>query len=210
MLHAVSRYPSPPQDEDCEVTTRPRWSYLISAPLCVAVSISYDRLIAAHYDLIAVALTLPPLLFGLAMSRVPSLVHPVSREELEGMKTWALMAQRKRMLKCEESPEFSDLQPGDVVDPTVIRFKNDPRWREMYKALKAVLATREVVSDGWVSDVYEVVLKLICVRTWSLRTPMPTEFRKVPVGDGLIAVPGRGVETGGGCRSRSGGYLLSY
>ena len=79
---------------------------------------------------------------------MPSLVHPQGPEQMESLATGSLMTLRNKMLRCEEAPQFSDLQPGDVVDPAVIRFKSDPRWAVMYDSLKAILDQREHVPGG--------------------------------------------------------------
>jgi hypothetical protein len=75
---------------------------------------------------------------------MPSRVTPVAPDALSSMPTRALLALRNRMLACEESLAASDATP-DELDPDVIRFKDDPRWKPSYDAVKAVLATREHV-----------------------------------------------------------------
>ena len=79
----------------------------------------------------AAASSPPPLLW--ADFRVHRTDHPLCRD---------------RLLRCEESLEQSDVQDLAEIDPAVIRFRDDPRWAELYEATKAVLNTREHVPTG--------------------------------------------------------------
>lgn len=68
-----------------------------------------------------------------------SKVEPKTIVELEGMHTGSLMSRRKFLLQCEESGEVK------VSESDAIEFKNTPEWKQAYKELKTVLATRENV-----------------------------------------------------------------
>jgi hypothetical protein len=77
-----------------------------------------------------------------------SVVTPVPASELPEWPTKRLLALRDRLLHCEESLELSDVQDLSEIDPSVIRFREDPRWSELYEATLAILNTREHVPRG--------------------------------------------------------------
>jgi hypothetical protein len=82
-----------------------------------------------------------------------SLVDPVAVETLPTLNTMQLMALRKRLLACEERVEDSDLSSNEIEllessAATPIRFKQDPRWEVLYRAVRAVLDTREQIPGG--------------------------------------------------------------
>ncbi len=79
---------------------------------------------------------------------MPSLVQPVPSGDLASWPTKRLLALRDRLLHCEESLEQSDVQDLGEVDVSVIRFKDDPRWSELYEAVRNILITREHVPGG--------------------------------------------------------------
>ena len=74
-------------------------------------------------------------------------VRPISFSGLEGLTTERLLAYRSRLLSLEDSGRLSDLDEGERVthDPSVLYFKDQPAWREVYADLKRVLAGREHV-----------------------------------------------------------------
>lgn len=79
---------------------------------------------------------------------MPSAVEPVSPAVLVAWPTKRLLALRDRLLRCEADIEHSDIQwPEDFarLDPSLIHFKDDPRWRELYETVKRILSTREHV-----------------------------------------------------------------
>src|SRR5688572_4984555 len=80
-----------------------------------------------------------------------SSVKPVPAAELASWPTKRLLALRDRLLRCEEDIEHSDIDdPKELekLDPTLIRFKDDPRWTDLYETVKRILNTREHVSGG--------------------------------------------------------------
>ncbi|MEM1415003.1 MAG: hypothetical protein AAGH15_08885 [Myxococcota bacterium] len=77
-----------------------------------------------------------------------SLVRPVATRDLDGWPTKRLLALRTRLLRCEASLEESDVQDASELDPALIRFKDDPRWRPLYDAVIARLDEREHVPSG--------------------------------------------------------------
>ncbi|MFK7999339.1 MAG: hypothetical protein AB8H86_07060 [Polyangiales bacterium] len=79
---------------------------------------------------------------------MPRVVQPVPLTALTSWPTKRLMGLRKRLLRCEESLALSDVCDLAEIDPALIRFKEDPRWRALYEATLAVLATRENVVSG--------------------------------------------------------------
>lgn len=74
-----------------------------------------------------------------------SLVQPVASTLLASLPTKRLLSLRDKLLRCEDSLEQSDVEDLGEIDPSVIRFKDDPRWAEMYAAVRSILATREHV-----------------------------------------------------------------
>ncbi len=79
---------------------------------------------------------------------VTQTVQPVDPDALSSWPTKRLMGLRQRLLRCEETLETSDVQSDAELDPSVIRFKQDPRWSALYDAVRAVLSTREHVPSG--------------------------------------------------------------
>lgn len=75
-------------------------------------------------------------------------VAPMSRQELEGLPTGALLARMKRLRWCEENRQHSDLSQDEVGSVShVILFKEDAAWRTAHADLKSVLAEREHVEN---------------------------------------------------------------
>lgn len=81
------------------------------------------------------------------MTKRPRALEPIPVEKLAVMGTRQLLALRARLLRLEECPESSDLDP-DEINPAVIQFKSDPRWSQTHAALKEILAGREHVPGG--------------------------------------------------------------
>ena len=99
---------------------------------------------------------------------MPSLVKPIPIDKIPTMETKRLLAYLNKLRACEESVADSDIgsihtnpeNPGMVihrvvpediereVNPNTIRFKDDPRWIELYEAIKLELANREHVPGG--------------------------------------------------------------
>jgi hypothetical protein len=69
-------------------------------------------------------------------------VRPLS--DLEARPTKRLLGQLARLRACEENAAGSDAEPHEL-DPTLVYFKDDPRWQQQYAELKRILATREHV-----------------------------------------------------------------
>jgi hypothetical protein len=69
----------------------------------------------------------------------------LDRATLAAMPTKGLLDRRRRLLRCEESPDVSDASPDELAQVTGIVFKSAPEWRAAYEQLKAILATREHV-----------------------------------------------------------------
>ena len=75
-------------------------------------------------------------------------VTPMSRHDLEGLPTEALLARMKRLRWCEESRENSDLSLDEVASVShLILFKDDPEWSAAHSDLKAVLVDRGHVQN---------------------------------------------------------------
>ena len=82
---------------------------------------------------------------------MPSQVKPVSAANLATWPTKRLLALRDRLLRCELDIEHSDIQhPEELeeLDPSLVQFKADPRWAELYETVKRILDTREHVPGG--------------------------------------------------------------
>lgn len=79
---------------------------------------------------------------------MPSLVEPVASGDLPSWPTKRLLGLRDRLLRCEETLDQSDVQDLAEIDPSVIRFRDDPRWQELYAATIEELNTREHVPTG--------------------------------------------------------------
>lgn len=79
---------------------------------------------------------------------MPSAVEPVSPTVLVTWPTKRLLALRDRLLRCEADIEHSDIQRTEEVerlDPSLIHFKDDPRWSDLYETVKRILSAREHV-----------------------------------------------------------------
>ena len=72
----------------------------------------------------------------------------ISLSELETRPTRDLLARLERLRWCEESLTLSDLLQEEI-EPVkhLILFKSDPRWKEAYRDIKTVLASREHISQ---------------------------------------------------------------
>lgn len=70
-----------------------------------------------------------------------------SLEDLHKKGTKELLAYLKRLHRCEESFEKSDMEINpDEEDEKYIYFKQTAKWQNAYKNVKAVLADREHIS----------------------------------------------------------------
>ena len=72
----------------------------------------------------------------------------LSRAELEALPTKALLGRLKRLYECEQQPAATDLDPEELAAVEAkggISFKSEPQWRDAFKDVKTVLATREPV-----------------------------------------------------------------
>ncbi len=64
--------------------------------------------------------------------------------EMEKKGTKELLGYLKRLHKCEESFESSDLtENSDLSDNTMIYFKQTEKWNTGYKNVKSILKNRE-------------------------------------------------------------------
>jgi hypothetical protein len=74
-------------------------------------------------------------------------VRPLSSADLEALTTKRLLAYRSLLLSLADSASLSDLDESELVtlDTSVLYFKDQPAWRELYADVKQVLATREHV-----------------------------------------------------------------
>ena len=73
-------------------------------------------------------------------------LEPISREQLQGMNTRALLARLERLRRCEEDRGHSDLSDDEVVSASaLILFKADAAWRGACDDVRAELAAREHV-----------------------------------------------------------------
>ena len=79
---------------------------------------------------------------------MPSLVPSIALDTLTTWPTKRLLALRDRLLRCEENLDASDVQDLAEIDANTIRFKDDPRWKAHYDAVRQVLSTREHVPGG--------------------------------------------------------------
>lgn len=75
-------------------------------------------------------------------------VRPLDASALAALTTDRLLAYRSRLLELEDSASNSDLDGAnyEAPDPSLIYFKADVRWAELYAAVKSLLAGREHVS----------------------------------------------------------------
>ncbi len=72
-----------------------------------------------------------------------SLIAILPQESLLKMPTKQLLGRLRALHKCEESAAFSDRIAKDAAASSGILCKDTTEWREAYRHLKAVLATRE-------------------------------------------------------------------
>ena len=72
-------------------------------------------------------------------------VKAIAEEQLVTLTTQRLLAYRDRLLGLEDSAETSDLDPAELaaLDRSLLHFKTDPRWGDLYDAVKRELARRE-------------------------------------------------------------------
>ena len=68
-------------------------------------------------------------------------VRPLTSDELERLDVPRLRAYRKQLRALLHSPDESDLDAAQLqqLDPTLIRFKTDPRWRLLMDSIEARL-----------------------------------------------------------------------
>lgn len=65
-------------------------------------------------------------------------------QEMEKKGTKELLGYLKRLHKCEESFESSDLSENpDLTDKTTIYFKQTEKWKTAYQNVKSILKNRE-------------------------------------------------------------------
>lgn len=79
---------------------------------------------------------------------MPSVITPVALDILPSWPTHRLLGFRDKLLRCEARLDTSDVQHLSELDPTRIRFKDDPRWTELYEATLQLLRTHEHVLSG--------------------------------------------------------------
>jgi hypothetical protein len=81
---------------------------------------------------------------------VPRSVKPVSREVLSTLSGGRLLAYRERLLSLEESPASSDSGEAELagLEPSLIWFKADPRWRVLYEQVVGMLRDRHAEQGG--------------------------------------------------------------
>ena len=77
---------------------------------------------------------------------------PFDVTALSTMPAKQLIGLRDRLLRLEESPECSDLEPSEI-HPDRVYFKNDPRWDRLHKAVVAEFSRRENVAKATVRAV---------------------------------------------------------
>ena len=75
-------------------------------------------------------------------------VRPLDASALEALTTERLLAYRSRLLELEESVNTSDLvgMERDSLDPSLVYFKDEVKWVELYGIVKSILDNREHVS----------------------------------------------------------------
>lgn len=77
----------------------------------------------------------------MARKKYPQVIH---LDELKQKGTKELLGYLKRLRKCEESFEKSDMMENiDLLDSELIYFKQTEKWKRAYIDVKAVLDTRE-------------------------------------------------------------------
>jgi hypothetical protein len=74
-------------------------------------------------------------------------VRPVITAQLARMTTSRLLAFRDRLLALEDDGVTSDLEPRELkaLDPDLLFFKSDGRWKALYDAVRGELSQREHV-----------------------------------------------------------------
>lgn len=72
----------------------------------------------------------------------------LSKEELEKKHTKELLGCLKRLQKCEESFEASDMDiNSDLIQKEIIYFKHTEKWRTAYNLVKSILNRREHIEN---------------------------------------------------------------
>ena len=68
----------------------------------------------------------------------------LSKEELEKKNTKELIGYLKKLRRCEESFDASDMDTNlDLIEKEVIYFKQTEKWQTAYKLVKSILNERE-------------------------------------------------------------------
>jgi len=68
----------------------------------------------------------------------------ILKKELENKNTKELLGYLRKLLKCEESFEHSDMEINpDLTDEDTIYFKRTDKWLKAYENVKSILNTRE-------------------------------------------------------------------
>ncbi|WP_055437645.1 hypothetical protein [Lacinutrix algicola] len=68
----------------------------------------------------------------------------LSIPEMEKKRTKELLGYLKRLHKCEESFELSDLTENpDLTDESKVYFKQTEKWKTGYRNVKSILKNRE-------------------------------------------------------------------
>ncbi|HLV23415.1 MAG TPA: hypothetical protein VKY36_01375 [Moheibacter sp.] len=80
---------------------------------------------------------------------MPKRVKPnvISFEDLEKLNTKQLLGYLRKLHKCEESFELSDLDKNpDIENESIIHFKNTDKWKFTHQNVKTILKKREHVN----------------------------------------------------------------
>jgi len=68
----------------------------------------------------------------------------IAIEELTSKGTKELLGYLKRLQRCEECFEMSDMDENiDLLDSQTIYFKETEKWKTTYRNVRSILATRE-------------------------------------------------------------------
>lgn len=75
---------------------------------------------------------------------MPRHVRPITASRMAALTTPRLLAYKDRLMRLEETAESSDCVADEVakLDPERVYFKSDPRWRDLLRTVKALLAHR--------------------------------------------------------------------
>jgi hypothetical protein len=67
-------------------------------------------------------------------------VRPLCASRLASLDAQRLGAYRRKLLAVQESADLSDLSAAELarLDPKLIHFKEDPRWRELHDLVTTV------------------------------------------------------------------------